>query len=149
MAEDKLQFDEELAFWAKKTATRLVNVIYDLGIDHTGALAKSIQQQVSKTGDSVDKIIFKYLTYGRYRDMGTGKGFARGGKGTANFAKFRNPNGSLKVVNRKPAHWYSKTMYARIKFMQDKLLVDMNDQIMDTLQARLRRINTHSSNINP
>ena len=147
MAEDQLNFDADVTLWAQIAATRMVKALKRYKIGKSGALMQSIQQEIYKNGGDSYKAIFRYLQYGRFVDIGTGRGFTRGARGTASFALSRNENGTLKAaVNRHPKSWYSKTMYREIKILSEKLLADMDEKVMETIKARIRRINSHTSN---
>lgn len=148
MAEDLLNFDDQVSLWGKFAAEKLVKALGRHKIGKSGALKESIYNEIQKNGGDAYKALFKFLQYGRFVDIGTGRGFARGAKGSASFAISRNNNGTLKAtVNRNPKPWYSKTMYREIKILSEKLLADMDEKVMNTIQARIRRINSHSNNI--
>ena len=148
MAEDILNFDQEVTLWAKFAAEKLVKALGKYKIGKSGDLQRSIYNEIQASGGDAYKALFKFLQYGRFVDIGTGRGFARGAKGTSAFSLSRNENGTLKAtVNRKPKPWYSKTMYREIKILSEKLLADMDEKTMATIQARIRRINSHSSNL--
>ncbi len=145
--EQDLNFDEEVTLWAKFAAEKLIKALGKHKIGKSGDLQRSIYSQIQANGGDAYKALFKYLQYGRFVDMGTGRGFARGARGTDAFSLSRNQNGTIKAqVNRKPKPWYSKTMYREIKILSEKLLANMSDDVMSIMQARLRRINNHSSN---
>jgi hypothetical protein len=148
MAEDKLQFDEDVTLWAQIAATRLVKAIKRYKIGKSGALVNSITQEINNNGGDSYKAIFKFLQYGRYVDMGTGHEFARGARGSEGFNRTRNQNGSLlKMGNRQPKPWYSKTMYREIKILSEKLLANMDEQVLDRIKGGLRRVNNHSNKL--
>lgn len=145
--EDLLSFDDQVSLWGKIASQRMIKALTQMGIRDSGGLQKSIEHQINKAGGDVTVAMFKFLQYGRFVDMGTGRGIARGAKGTTSFTMYRNDSGTLKAsVNRKPKPWYSRTMYREIKILSEKLLANMDEKVMDTIQARLRRINNHSSN---
>lgn len=152
-----LSFDDQISLWGKFAARKLIKSLTQMGIKDSGGLQRSIEHQIFLAKGDVTVAMFKFYKYGRFVDMGTGRGIARGAEGTAAFAKYRysskdllHPTGQLmKAVKRKPKAWYSRTMYREIKILSEKLLADMNDQVIDNIQARIRRINNHSSNIKP
>jgi len=148
MAEDLLSFDDQVSLWGKFAARKLIKSLTQMGIKDSGGLQKSIEYEINRAGGDVTVAIFKFLKYGRFVDMGTGRGIARGERGTDSFAIYRNKTGTLKAaVNRKPKPWYSRTMYREIKILSEKLLADMDEKTMETIKARIRRINSHSSNL--
>jgi hypothetical protein len=137
---------EDVAKWAKNTAVQFVIALRKNKIGVSQNLMASITYELTQSGGDVKKVMFKFLRYGRFVDMGVGREFARGAKGSANFSKYRNDSGQLKnTPNRKPKPWYSKTAYREIKYLSEHIMAEMDDKVMDTLKARFRRINTHSS----
>ena len=146
--EDILNFDAEVRLWGKIASMKLIKSLRKMGIKDSGALQKSIEYQINKADGDVTVAMFKFLKYGRFVDMGTGRGIARGERGTDTFNNYRNDSGTLKnEVKRKPRAWYSRTMYREIKILSEKLLANMDDKVMSTIQARIRRINNHSSKL--
>lgn len=110
----ELKFDvRELAQkWSEFTVDKLHDALdkYNIGkLD--GALWKSIQDQVVANGGDVEKVITRFLQYGRFVDMGVGRGVPIGGAGTKQFSNARNNDGTLKRYARKPRPWFSKTYY--------------------------------------
>lgn len=143
---EDINFDEQLQLWVDIAGQKLQKALKRYKIGVTGNLAKSIATELIKNGGNAEKAIFKFAAYGRFVDMGTGREFARGARGSAAFAKYRNENGSLKNKSRRePKPWYSKTMFREIKILSEKLLADMSEQALSTMAARMRRINTHSN----
>lgn len=146
---EELDFEQQVELWGKIASQRLVKSIRKMGIGNTGALQRSLEYEIKRANGDVTIAMIKFLKYGRFVDMGTGRGFARGARGTNAFAMYRNDNGSLKnAANRKPKPWYSRTMYREIKVLSEKLLANMSDDVMQILKARMRRINTHTNNLN-
>ena len=149
-----LNFDAQIQLWGKFAARKLIKSLKHQGIKDSGGLERSIQNQITKAGGDMTVAMFKFFRYGRFVDMGTGRGIAIGAEGTVAFAKYRysskdlaHPRGQLmKAVKRRPKPWYSRTMYREIKILSEKLLADMDHQVIDAIQARIRRINSHSSN---
>ena len=158
--ENTVDFDEEVTQWAQDTAVRLIKALDRYKIDVNKrysqanidrnhiTLRKSIMQEVARNGGSIEKATFRFLAYGRFVDMGVGRGFAKGAKGTAAFKLFRNDNGSLKnKVNRIPKPFYTKTMYKQINRLSGVLLANMSEKVLETMKARMRRIDKHPSNL--
>ncbi len=75
------------------------------------------------SGGSISKVEIAFLFYGRYIDMGVGKGFPIGGRRTyKDFAEFRHNDGKLKKDPfRKPKKWYSKTKAYEVGQLTDIL----------------------------
>ena len=85
---------------------------------HTGNLYRSIRVfAVCNADGTLDRMEITYLNYGKYVDMGVGKGYPTGSrKERADFLLKRNEKGPLREQpGRKPLPWYSKTTYRQTK----------------------------------
>lgn len=92
--------------WARYTAERLQKSIEKRKVGKTGSLKYSIiYQLMSATGGDTSSIKHMFNYYGRFVDMGVGKGVGLSEvKGNADLVKL--------MGGRKPKKWYSKTYYA-------------------------------------
>lgn len=76
-----------------------------------GDLWNSFEKELRASGGNVDQVIIKFLQYGRYQDMGAGRGYTLGEQVlNRRFDTYRNTEGQTVGRNarrRKP--WYSKT----------------------------------------
>lgn len=90
--------------WADYVIERWELEIIRLGINSSGQLLKSFTSNIiTQSGGNVEKIIFAYEYYGKFVDMGVGRGI-----------KIGNPNSS-----RAPKPWYNKVFYGQVKRMAE------------------------------
>lgn len=87
--------------WAKIVIERWEKKIVALKINRTGKLLSSLSQTIitQANGDPV-KIIFAFEYYGKFVDMGTGRG-----------VKINQVENS----NRRKRQWYSKVFFSQVK----------------------------------
>lgn len=86
---------ESLELWAKIVIERWETRIEKLNIRHTETLLKSFDHQISRDANgNYQKVRFTFAYYGRFVDMGVGKGV---------------PAKDVVMSNRQPKPWYSKT----------------------------------------
>jgi hypothetical protein len=87
--------------WAIIVIKRWESKISQLGIGSTGALAKSFLQHVfSQASGDPEKIDFTFNDYGKFVDMGVGKGVTISQRG---------------IGTRTAKPWYSVTFYSEVK----------------------------------
>ena len=79
-----------------------------------GNLWKSIAGEVVHSGQDVEEIIIKFLQYGRFVDMGTGRGFKKG--------------------NRKQKLWFSKTKTREVARLRELLINEMGSKVITELK---------------
>jgi hypothetical protein len=98
--------------WADYVIERWELEIIRLGINSTGQLLKSFTSTIiTQSGGNVEKIIFAYEYYGKFVDMGVGRG-----------VKIGNPNSS-----RAPKAWYNKTFFGQVKKLGEILQEKYSD----------------------
>lgn len=95
--------------WAKFTVKAWQDKITKLKIGNTGQLMDSFVRDVvmGAQGDVV-KVSFAFKYYGRFVDMGVGKGVKIGG--VKESATSRHLQGKMLGNRRHPEKWYSKTL---------------------------------------
>ncbi|OFY87827.1 MAG: hypothetical protein A3F72_02860 [Bacteroidetes bacterium RIFCSPLOWO2_12_FULL_35_15] len=93
----------------------------NIGVTHK--LRNSISFTLRRNGNEVSSIILKYNDYGKFVDMGVGRGMPLGSRKQlgASFFKKRNEKGQLLRHMRKPNPWYSKTIYRQNVRLGDML----------------------------
>ena len=85
-------------------------------------LYNSFKKALFYTGNNVLKASLSFYQYGRFVDMGVGKGMPIGGRqktGDESFFKKRNEFGQLHQLTRKPKLWYSKTKTRQTKRLRE------------------------------
>lgn len=95
----------------------------------TNALLKSIISRVASTGNTIDQVLTQFLQYGRFYDMGVGRGVPIGAAGTGAFSAARNANGSLKRYRRKAVKWFSRTYYREVQRFKELYVEHFNQDI--------------------
>lgn len=122
--------------WAEVVIDRFHEAMdkYDIGkLD--GPLWSSFAYELKLAGGNVDEVVFKFLKYGRFVDMGVGRGVPMGGRGTAAFAKSRNEKGQLHRYGRKRKPWYSKTKTREIGILRTILVRDYGINTLAELES--------------
>lgn len=124
---------EMLDRWVEITIDQLHQALdhYEIGkLD--GRLWHSIVGHVLKTGEEPRGVVIKFMQYGRFVDMGVGRGVPIGKRGTAAFGKYRDYNGTskLQVYNRQAKPWYSKTKSREIFKLRELLAANLVDKVI-------------------
>jgi hypothetical protein len=96
--------------WADIVTDNFFDKIEKLKIGYSWQLEDSIGYElISNAGGLPERVEFAFNYYGKFVDMGVGKGVEIGA------VKDRSDHG------RRPKKWYSKTMYAQIMKLRDIL----------------------------
>lgn len=135
---DQFNSEDFARKWAEVTVDRLHQALdkFDIGkLD--GELWKSIVSEVVANNGDVEKVITKFLTYGRFVDMGVGRGVPIGGAGTSQFSAARNDDGTLKQYRRRPKPWYSRTYYSEVQRFAELYARDKGESISLDIADRL------------
>ncbi len=125
----KINNEQLLSDWARYTVYKLYEALNGFMIDINGPLFRSIQTELVKSGGDVEAVLLKFLQYGRFVDMGVGRGVPIGSAGSGAFSAARNADGKLKAYRRKPKHWYSKTWYAEVQKLKDLFVKEFGKDI--------------------
>lgn len=96
--------------WTDVTVQRFKKELKRLKVNDSFNLTNSIKATPKTTGETGLTINFTYSLYGKYVDMGVGRGVAVGTRRTQAFARTRRPDGKLLRYKRRPRKWYSKTI---------------------------------------
>jgi hypothetical protein len=92
--------------WAKIVIERWERKISQLGIYHTGKLLNSFTHFINtQANGDPEKITFAFQFYGKFVDMGVGKG------------KKHN----VEVTNRRAKPWYSKVFWSQFMVLKEIL----------------------------
>jgi len=117
--------------WASQTQGMLIRQLRKRGIGNTGALEQSIKQLTSGNA-GIEKIVFTFLKYGIYMDMGVGRGRSLQDKRNKKFDNGINRLLGVKMTRSKPSkfrkkedyQWYSKSLYGAIYKGLPKVLAE-------------------------
>jgi hypothetical protein len=127
--------------WAEIFVDRLHEGLdrYEIGkLD--GDLWRSIAYQLVLAGGDIEEVIFKFLAYGRFVDMGVGRGIPVGARGSTEFEKARKENGQLKRYGRKAKPWYSKTKTREVAILRTILIQDYGINTLSMLETTFNRV---------
>jgi hypothetical protein len=96
--------------WLDITVERFVANMRKLRIENTGHLLSSFRKEViGSAGADQLRLLLSYALYGKFVDMGVGRGMAAGvKKGDDGYDRVRNTRGKLRRHERKARPWYSK-----------------------------------------
>ena len=132
MDQSRLNFiDDELNEWGELVNQELRKALTRMGIGVTDELYQSIAYQVMQAAAGHDgKYNLSFHEYGRFRDMGTGKG----GRGA--FKETTSGN-RKKWVGRKPKKFYSRTVYGMLNRLIESLLYGYQTASADGIKTAL------------
>ena len=110
--------------WLTITVERFAANIRKLGIGSTGALLASFRTEViAAAGSDRLRLRLSYALYGKFVDMGVGRGMAAGQrKGSDAYARVRNTRGRLRRHTRRAKTWYSKEVAHQTHRLSELLL---------------------------
>ena len=105
--------------WANYVIERWELEIIRLGINSTGRLLKSFTTTIhTQSGGNVEKIIFAYEYYGKFVDMGVGRGVTAA---------------EVPQSGRTPKAWYNKTFFGQVKKLGEILQVKYSNTAAVTI----------------
>jgi hypothetical protein len=117
--------------WLDITVERFVANMRRLRIEDTGKLLASFRKEVigAAEGDQL-RIRLSYALYGKFVDMGVGRGHGAGvKKGDDGYDRLRNSRGKLRRLERKARPWYSKEVAHQTKRLSE-LMLDLYGQVL-------------------
>jgi hypothetical protein len=136
----QVDINQTIEKWAEIAIDKLREALdtYDIGkLD--GALWQSFAYQLVQNNGDIEKVVIKFAQYGRYVDMGVGRGVATGKRGTEAFSKYRKQNGQLHRYGRKPKPWYSKTKTKEVGLLRLILVRDYGVKTLADLETVFNR----------
>ena len=122
--------------WYDKMVTIWRDRIDAMDILVTGALRGSVAGKCFAMEELGGQMAFKFLQYGIYVDLGTGKGYKRGNGGDLEFLgkDYRKQHNLGKARKKRP--WFSKSWYISTQVIKDVYARFVGDKfvgIMDNL----------------
>lgn len=130
--------------WLALAVERLQQALDHYQIGQTqGPLWQSIAGEIIRTGEDVAQILIKFAQYGRFVDMGVGRGMPRGGRrklGEEQFLKQRNRSGQLHRYNRSPKPWFSKTKTREVARLRQLLAEHYEHKLINQIEQGLEKI---------
>jgi hypothetical protein len=104
--------------WAKIVVERWLDKINKLQIKNSHDLMNSFVWEVYRNADGdPQKISFAFHFYGKFVDMGVGKGVSFLDVGI--LKESRRIDGDQSHNRRRPKPWYSKTLYSQLKVLTE------------------------------
>jgi hypothetical protein len=116
-AMNRITIDQLVADWAQYANRDLGKSLDKRQIGKSLALIKSRKVRVENGSDGPEKIIFEFLNYGRFVDMGVGKG-----------QKLGDVTGNKTIMQAAGLHgrvakkWYSKVIFGEVNTLSELLL---------------------------
>lgn len=130
--------------WLRLFIVKLRNELKVKNIGQTGALARSIAGQLRSNGNNVSEVLAKFSMYGRFIDMGVGRGVAayerQSNRENRNASSRYGAN--VNFVGRKPKRWLNKRKMAEIYRLRELLAEQMiGEMTADKMFGVLDEIN--------
>jgi len=109
--------------WLRLSVEKMHQALGQYGIKQS-KLSQSIVGEIIRNGQEAEQIIIKFAQYGRFVDMGVGRGMPIGSRkqlGEKQFSKKRNRGGQLHHYYRSPKPWFSKTKVREVARLRELL----------------------------
>lgn len=117
---DKINLRGTYEAWQKFTIKDWQKSIQKARIGNTNDLLRSFTRNlVNQSGGDVEKLIFIFKYYGKFPDMGVGRGVKLGD--VSELRTERGLIGKQKGNRRRPKKWYNKPFYANIQRLTEIL----------------------------
>lgn len=130
-----------------RSVQNTMEIVLDKRANDTGNLKNSISSQVSKLTTAGGSAELKFKDYGRFIDMGVGKGHPIGAAAKNRDMVVLATNG--KVLNakpvRKPVKFYSKIAYGKLSGLMQDLLYGLTEEAIEKIKNELQHGN-HNNN---
>lgn len=110
--------------------------LYLLGVHNTGALRRSVQAGATDLTPGKQNLIFRFLEYGIYADLGVGNGYRHDNGGDL---AYRTLHHMGKPRERRP--WFNRSWYISVEVLKNHLANILGDQFagaFDNLTDRQR-----------
>jgi hypothetical protein len=136
-----LQVNNELLStkWAMFVMEKWVKALvkYKVGVTHD--LQRSFEKELIKSNGNVDRVIFKFLKYGRFPDMGVGSGWDLNGLVEhRRFDRYRDTRGTMtESAPRRKKPWYSKTFFKEVAKLKAIYQEEYGQQLINVLESAL------------
>ena len=122
--------------WLEYTLDNLRESLQRLKINDTGHLLASVEGHlVAAAGGDVERLSIAYAAYGKFVDMGVGRGMGAGiRKSNSAYARIRDERGQLHKFSRRARPWYSP----QIGKQSVRLGVLLSDYFGHTIIAKIQ-----------
>src|SRR5690606_17737082 len=100
-------------------------------ISDTRFLFNSFKKELQSNGGDVQAVLIKFAMYGRFIDMGVGRGMKAYERKTnkVNLIAAKRYGANVSYSRRMPKRWYSKTKMAETLRLQEILIRDLGENI--------------------
>lgn len=117
--------------WARIAILEFQKSIEKKKIGVSRRLFNSFKKELQANGGDVQAVMIKFAMYGRYRDMGVGRGMKAYERKTnkSNLIAARRYGANVGYSRRMPKRWYSKTKMAQTLRLQEILIRDIGEDI--------------------
>lgn len=130
--------DAAVQGWANVTIDRFKEALKKEGVgEYSHDLLRSIVAEAVRVGGDIEKVILKFKSYGRFVDMGVGRGVAIGKRGSGAFDNSRRADGKLKKYGRKAKPWYSRTKTREVAILRQLLVTQYGVQTLAAIENGL------------
>lgn len=123
--------------WAKITIERWKTAIKDKGIGLTQSLINSFNHELQMAGNDVKVVTLRFNFYGRFRDMGVGRGLKAYERGTnkQNLIGAKRYGANVRYVGRQPKKWYNKIKQAETFRLGELLATAEGKKLIQNIEA--------------
>lgn len=123
--------------WAEITIERWKSAIKDKGIGVTQSLINSFKHELSISGNDVKVVTLRFNFYGRFRDMGVGRGLKAYERGTnkRNLIGAKRYGANVAYIGRQPKKWYNKVKQAETYRLGELLATAEGKRLIQNIEA--------------
>lgn len=109
--------------WAARTEELLQQKLSSWKARHSDALYQAVRMHVIKQAEGVIGVSLHFPTYGRFVDMGVGRG-----RSQARLTQEKYRTRFQKKKERHPRPWYSRTYFARVRQLNEVLSLKLIEE---------------------
>ncbi|WP_285055120.1 hypothetical protein [Pedobacter ginsengisoli] len=132
---DQMQIRGYVQGWAKLTIERWQKELRKKKIGVTDELYNSFKDQVQSQQGELLGILFKFLQYGRFRDMNVGRGLKAYERGTNKQMRTaaKRYGANVSYVNRTEKRWLNRPKMAEIYRLRELLADKMSETVLKNI----------------
>lgn len=147
MGDVKQRYIEQALAEYLHSVERVMDVVLSKSATDTGDLKNSISSQVSKLTTAGGTAELKFKDYGRFIDMGVGKGHPIGAAAKNRDMVVLATNGKIRNAKavRKPVKFYSKIVYGKLNGLMQDLLYGLTEETIEKLKNELQHGNNNAN----
>lgn len=136
----QLQTAQVASEWAAIVITRFMESMDKYHVDNQfGGLYNSFKNELERSGGDVAAVVFKFLKYGRFVDMGVGRGISLGRRMiNRQMEVYKDYRGkTVGKLGRKPKPWYSKTFYREVAILSKLFQEHIGESVLRPIESAL------------